>query len=293
MSAQVSNPVWCRALPRPEYKTLESVSVSDPWFQVYQPSPNVFAIYEPHQAEETIGYLIVGEKRALEFDTGMGISDIKKVIGELTKLPVIVLNSHTHDDHVGGNGEFDTIYGMDTDFTRKNAQGSRADAQAEITPDQICGRLPAGFDPKTYVTKPWKITAYMHDGERFDLGGRTIEVIATPGHTPDAISLIDRANGLLFTGDTYYPATIWLYRPETDLDAYAASIRRLAALAVEVKLVLGAHNVPVAPPSVLPRLVAAFDRVRAGKVAATPDSPDKVVYAVDGFSFLMRTPNAH
>jgi hypothetical protein len=62
---------------------------------------------------------------------------------------------------------------------------------------------------------------------------------------------------------------------------------------VEVKLVLGAHNVPVAPPSVLPRLVAAFDRVRAGKVAATPDSPDKVVYAVDGFSFLMRTPNAH
>jgi hypothetical protein len=43
--------------------------------------------------------------------------------------------------------------------------------------------------------------------------------------TPDAVSLLDRANGLLFTGDTYYPAPIWLYRPETDLDAYARSIR--------------------------------------------------------------------
>ena len=290
LAAQVSNPEWCRALPRPEYKTLERVNVSDPWFEVYKPAVKVFAIYEPHQAEETIGYLIVGEKRALLFDTGMGISDVKKVVGELTKLPIVVLNSHTHDDHVGGNWEFDTVYGMDTDFTLNNAKGSRADAQAEITPDQICGSLPKRFDAKAYSTRPWKITAYIHDGERFDLGGRTIEVITTPGHTPDAISLIDREDRLLFTGDTYYPAPIWLYRPETDLDAYAASIRRLAALAPQVKLVLGAHNVPVAPPSVLPRLVQAFDAVRAGQVTPTPDSPGKVIYKVDGFSFLMHAP---
>jgi len=293
LSAQVSTPDWCRALPRPEYKTLKRIQVTDPWFEVYEPAPNVFAIYEPHQAEETIGYLIVGKKRALEFDTGMGISDIKKVISELTKLPVIVLNSHTHDDHVGGNWQFDTVYGVDTDFTRKNAQGSREDAQAEITPDQICGPLPPGFDAKAYATKPWKIAAYAHDGDKFDLGGRTIEVIATPGHTPDAISLIDRANRLLFTGDTYYPAPIWLFRPETDLDAYAASIRRLAALAPRIKLVLGAHNIPVAQPSVLPLLVKAFDTVRAGKVTPTPDSPGKVLYKVDDLSFLMRAPATH
>lgn len=291
--AQSAVPEWCRALPRPEYKTLERVPVTDLWFEVYKPAPGVFAIYEPHQAEETIGYLIVGQKRALLFDTGMGVSDFKKVTSELTKLPIIVLNSHTHDDHVGGNWQFDTVYGMDTDFTRTNAKGSREDAQAEITPEQICGSLPKGFDAKAYVTRPWKITSYIHDGERFDLGGRTIEVIATPGHTPDAISLIDRANGLLFTGDTYYPAPIWLFRPETDLDAYAASIRRLAALAPQIKLVLGAHNIPVAKPSVLAQLVAAFDAVRAGKVAATPDSPGKVLYRVGDISFLMRATGGH
>jgi glyoxylase-like metal-dependent hydrolase (beta-lactamase superfamily II) len=196
---------WCRALLRPGYKTLERVPIGDSWFEVYKVAPAVFAIYEPHQFKETINYLIVGDRRAVLFDTGMGISDIKKVTAELTRLPIVVLNSHTHNDHVGDNWQFETIYGMDTDFTRKNAQGSREDAQAELAPDQICGQLPKGFDPKTYTTPPWKITAYKHDGDRIDLGGRWLEVIATPGHTPDAISLLDRANGLLFTGDTYYP----------------------------------------------------------------------------------------
>ncbi len=290
--AQVTDPSWCRALPRPEYKSLERVPTSDPWFEVYKPTPNVFAIYEPHQAEETIGYLILGTKQAILFDTGMGISDVKKVVGELTSLPIVVLNSHTHDDHVGGNWEFRTIYSIDTDFSRQNARGSREDAQAEIAPDQICGTLPPGFDAKAYQTRPWKITKYIHDGERIDLGGRVIEVIATPGHTPDAISLFDRANGLLFTGDTYYPAPIWLFRPETDLDAYARSIRRLAALAPQVKIVLGAHNIPVAKPAVLAELVDAFGAVRAGKVKPTPDSPGKVLYKVGNISFLMRAPTS-
>src|ERR1700690_594478 len=286
--AQAPIPDWCRALPRPEYKTVERFSISDPWFEVYKPAQGVFAIYEPHQAEETISYLIVGEKRALLFDTGMGISDLKKVIAQLTRLPIILLNSHTHNDHVGDNWEFSRIYGMDTDFTRQNALGSRLDAQAEIASGQICGELPKGFDSKVYATRPWKIAAYTHDGDRFDLGDRTLEVIATPGHTPDSISLLDRANGLLFTGDTYYPATIWLYRPETDFAAYDASIHKLAALAPQIKTVLGAHNIPVAPPSVLPRLITAFEAVRAGKAAATPGEPGQVIYTIDGFSFRMR-----
>jgi len=292
VAAQTGVPEWCRPLPRSEYKTIEPVKVSDPWFEVYKPAAGVFAIYEPHQAEETISYLIVGSQRALLFDTGMGISDIKKVVAELTKLPVIVLNSHTHNDHVGGNWEFDTIYGMDTEFTRENARGARVDAQAEITPDQICGSLPSGFDAENYATRPWKITRIVHDGDRFDLGGRTLELIATPGHTPDAVSLLDRVNGLLFTGDTYYPAPIWLFRPETDLDAYAASIRRLAGLAPQVRIVLGAHNIPVASPTVLTRLVPAFDAVRAGRVTPTPAPDGRAIYKVDGFSFLMRAQKA-
>jgi len=282
-------PEWCRPLPRPEYKALQRVLPDDPWFEIYKVAPGVFAIYEPKQAEETIAYLIVGHKQAVLFDTGMGISDIHRVTTRLTSRPVVVLNSHTHDDHVGDNWRFPFIFGMDTEFTRTNAKGSREDAQAEITPDQLCGDLPKGFNAKAYATKPWKISHAIHDGFKVNLGGRTLEVLSTPGHTPDAISLIDRENGLLFTGDTYYPAPIWLFRPETDFEAYDASAKRLAALAPEVKLVLGAHNIPVAEPAVLPRLVVAFEAVRSGKVPPQKSEDGKTLYVTDGISFLLKT----
>src|SRR5437762_10933237 len=164
-------PDWCKPLPRPEYKTLLRMPVNDPWFEVYRVAPDVYAIYEPHQAEETISYLIVGTKQALLFDSGMGIGNIQKVTSQLTKHFIVVLNSHTHNDHVGGNWQFSTIFGMNTAFTRANAKGSRADAQAEIAPGQICGELPAGFNPKTYAAKPWHISLFVHDGFVVNLGG--------------------------------------------------------------------------------------------------------------------------
>jgi glyoxylase-like metal-dependent hydrolase (beta-lactamase superfamily II) len=289
-AAQTSSymPDWCKALPRPEYKTLQRVLPNETWFEVYKVAPATYAIYEPHQSEETISYLIVGTKQALLFDTGMGIGDLQKIVRQLTSRPVVVLNSHTHDDHVGDNWEFTYVFGMDTAFTRANAKGSVEDAQAEVAPGEICGELPAKFDAKTYRTKPWHISLLVKDGFKVNLGGRTVEIIATPGHTPDAISLIDRENGLLFTGDTYYPAPIWLYRPETDLDAYVASVKKLAALAPSVKIILGAHNVPVASPDVLPELVTAIESVRAGKVAAGEPHDGKVIYKAGKISFLMK-----
>ena len=284
--AMAEKPEWCKELPRPEYKTLERVSVADSWFEVYRIRPGVFAIYEPHQSEEIISYLILGSNKAVLFDTGMGISDIKKLAEGLTRLPISVLNSHTHNDHVGDNWRFSDVYGMDTEFTRTSARGSTADAQAEIAPDQICGELPQGFDAKSYATRPFHISHWLHDGDKLDLGGRTLQVIATPGHTPDSISLYDAKNGLLFTGDTFYPGRIFLYRPETDLDAYAASVKKMIALP-NVQLLLPAHNVPVASPAYLPKVLTAMEQVRSGKVKAEIHQ-DRRIYSFEGFSFLMK-----
>jgi glyoxylase-like metal-dependent hydrolase (beta-lactamase superfamily II) len=287
LPAQTTQPEWCRTLPRPEYKNLERVSVADRWFEVYRIRPGVFAIYEPHQSEEVISYLIMGRKTAVLFDTGMGISNIKKVTAELTSLPVSVVNSHTHNDHVGDNWRFNDIYGMDTNFTRENAKGSTADAKAEIAPGEICGELPRGFDPNSYSTKPFHITHMLHDGDKIDLGGRVLQVIATPGHTPDSIMLLDEANSLLFTGDMYYPGPIYLYRPETDLDAYVASMQKVAALAPRMQLLLPSHNVPVAGPSELARVVEAMKQVRAGQIKPVANGKHWE-YKFEGFSFLMK-----
>jgi glyoxylase-like metal-dependent hydrolase (beta-lactamase superfamily II) len=285
-SAFAETPEWCRNLPRPAYKKLERVEIADTWFEVYKIRPGIFAIYEPHQAEEIISYLITGSKRAMLFDTGMGISNIKAVVEQLTKLPIIVLNSHTHNDHVGDNWRFADIYGMPTAFTRKNAEGSMADAQAELASGQICGALPSGFNPKDYRTKAFHISHWLHDGEIIDLGGRSLKVISTPGHTPDAIALLDERDKLLWTGDTFYAGPIYLYRPETDLDAYVASVKQLSALVPRLDLLLPAHNEPVAEPSVLPRVVDAMQQVREGKTKSVPKD-GKREFVFDGFSFLM------
>ncbi len=287
ISIHEEKPEWCRKLPRPEYSRLERVPVRDPWFEVFRIRPGVFAIYEPHQSEEVISYLITGKQRAVLFDTGMGISNIKNTVQELTSLPVSVLNSHTHNDHVGDNWRFTDIYGMDTAFTRANAKGSRDDAQAEISPGEICGALPRGFDATAYRTKPFNIVHWLRDGDTIDPGGRELRVMATPGHTPDSISLFDQANGLLFTGDTYYPGPIFLYRPETDLDAYTASLRKMIALGSRVQLLLPAHNVPAADPQDLSRVLDAMQQVRSGKAKPVPHG-GQWEYKFPGFSFLMK-----
>jgi glyoxylase-like metal-dependent hydrolase (beta-lactamase superfamily II) len=280
-------PEWCRELPRPAYKNLTRADVHSDWFEVYRIRPDVYAIYEPHQFEEVISYLILGQRHALLFDTGMGIASIRGVVTQLTPLPVTVLNSHTHFDHTGGNAEFSDILNEDTPFSRKNAEGqSNIYSRDALAPERICGSLPAGIRPDAYTIRPWTVRRRIHDGEHIDLGGRDLEILFTPGHTPDSLSLLDRANGLLFTGDTFYPGPIYLFTPETDFVAYARSVARLAALAPQLKLLLPAHNVPVSDPNMLVRLEAAVKNVQSGSAKFTVTDGHRE-YPFEGFSLLL------
>lgn len=286
-SGEPLRPEWCRQLPRPEYAKLERVDVASDWFEVYRIRPGVFAIYEPHQFEEVISYLILGSSQALLFDTGMGIGNISAVTARLTKLPVTVLNSHTHFDHTGGNAEFSDIWDEDTAFTRGNEKGqSDIYSRDVLAAQRICGKLPAGVRPDSYSIHPFQVSRRVKDGDRIQLGGRELEVIFTPGHTPDSLCLFDRSNGLLFTGDTFYPGPIYLFTPETDFAAYIKSVARLAKLAPAVSLLLPAHNVPVADSSYLLQLVDAVQKVQSGAVNPKV-SGGRREYSFQGFSFLL------
>jgi glyoxylase-like metal-dependent hydrolase (beta-lactamase superfamily II) len=279
---------WCELLPRPQYASLERVPVFDDWFQVYKVAAGVFAIYEPYQFQEVISYLILGAESAVLFDSGMGIGRIRPLVEGLTRLPIRVLNSHTHFDHVGGNADFDTVLGADTRYTRRSAAGTPHDrVRGEVAPESLCRPLPEGFDAETYRIRPFRISATVKDGDVLDLGGRRLEVLAVPGHTPDALALLDRENGLLWTGDTFYEGEIWLFVRETDLGAYEKSIRRLAALAPGLRLLLTAHNTPVAEPRRLADLVRAFESVRDGSARPLPREEGRVEYRFEGFSFLL------
>ena len=282
-------PDWCRHLPRPGYAKLERIPVDSDWFEVHRVQPGLYTISEPRQYEEVISYLIVGSKRALLWDSGMGISNIDPVVKKLTSVPVIVLNSHTHPDHIGGNFEFNEVWGFQTDFTRQNTKGySDPEMKAWVAPDHLCGALPPGFNPGTYAIKPYRISRFVKDQEMIDLGGRHLEVIHTPGHTPDSLCLMDRKNRLLFTGDTFYPGPIYLYSPETNFEDYIQSVKRLVQLSDQVDMLLTAHNEPGASVNSLGALHSAVEQIKSGQMKPMDHQDGSHEYFFQGFSILLK-----
>ncbi|MBI3792905.1 MAG: MBL fold metallo-hydrolase [Gemmatimonadetes bacterium] len=278
---------WCDEVPRPANAALPAVDVGSAWFSVYQAAPGVFAIVEPRQFQEAISYLIVGDTSALLFDSGIGMVRIKPVVDRLTRVPVAVLNSHTHFDHVGGNWEFAEVLGLDTEYTRANERGlPHAALKGEAASEALCKPIPDGVDTAQLQTRPWTVTRRVADGTVLDLGGRRIEILAAPGHTPDAIALLDRAHGLLFTGDSYYDGTIWLFVPETDLDAYEHSLARLVELGDATRTLLPAHNTASVPAGRLATVLAALRTMRAGGGVVTPQEDARILVRVGDVQFM-------
>jgi glyoxylase-like metal-dependent hydrolase (beta-lactamase superfamily II) len=283
---------WCDAAPAPEFAGLEEAGIEHDWFKVYAVAQDVFAISEPRQYEGVTSFLVIGSKHAVLFDSGLGVARIGEVVDSLTTLPVTVLNSHTHFDHVGGNREFQDVRNLDEPYSLANSRGDvsktlAAYASRTLDEDHVCGALPAGVTTREYAVPKWRIAAHVRDGDRVDLGGRELEILETPGHTPDSICLLDRANGLLFTGDTYYSGEIYLWAPETSVTEYTASIAKLAALAPVLQRIFPAHGAPVAEPGRLPELRAALADIAAGRVAAEPAPENRRLFRFGHFTILM------
>ncbi len=290
---------WCAKPLRPELSLYTEVETGQSWFKVYQTGDGVFAIVEPYNYQEVISYLIVGSKRNILFDTGMGMGRISEVVKRISTLPVVVINSHTHYDHIGGNHEFDTVYAVDTAYAHHHASSGWAHTAVsyEVTPKAFCAERLPELDTGNYTIKPYhdKINRYLRDGDTLQLGDRILEVMLVPGHTPDCVALLDHQNGYLWTGDMYYEAHIWLFMDGTDLDAYAKSIERFANLAPELQRVFPAHNKPVSLPSHLLDLKAAFDSIRSGIKtedssfqSGYPEDTSAVQFTFRDFSFLIR-----
>jgi glyoxylase-like metal-dependent hydrolase (beta-lactamase superfamily II) len=272
---------WFDKLPRPQYSSLERISTSEPWFQVYALRPTVFAIYEPYQYEEVISYLIVGSEKSLLIDTGMGIGNIEKVVNELSSVPLIVINTHTHHDHVGDNWRFEqSLIGVNCEFIKKDDTDLFNEAQNEVKDGFIREEyLPNDFDRKTYRVKQFSINKYVSDGEIINLGNeRKIMVIFTHGHTPDSISLLDIQERLLFVGDTFYQGPIFLYRPETNLNEYIKSLEKLVNIIKTnpIDLMVPSHNIPNVNPDLLILTLEAIKKIRDGKIL--PKKTDDGLY---------------
>lgn len=196
----------------------------EPTTQVQALDADTFVIRQSVQTniEAPFLYLLFGRDKALLIDSGAKDGQIRPVVDRLvarwlaahgrTSIPLVVAHSHSHGDHIAGDDAF---------RLRPNTT--------------VVGLQPAD------VARFFGIAQWPHDIARFDLGGRRLSIIPTPGHQAAAIMIYDPRLKLLLSGDTLYPGR--LYVPVNFLADGRASIDRLAAFAARhpIRAVLGAH----------------------------------------------------
>ncbi len=287
---------WWEKLPRAAWGEYRRVDQPDGWFEVYELTETVYAIYEPGQFEEVISYLALGGERAALIDTGNGIGDINAVVKGLTDLPVTVVNTHTHGDHIGKNHMFDEVAVYDCPYSRDSAEkGKSSEYMAHFLDEGMVWKpLPRYFDPEGFHVPPFKVTRWLRDGDEIDLGGRTLEVIHTPGHSPDSICLLDRGARLFWTGDSFYPAPIYIYRPTTSLDEFIGSFSKMVDLTPHYDWVMPSHNEPRMEKHLIEECYEAGKSIKAGTAGPyTEGVADGIPvrrYDYDRFSLIVRAP---
>ena len=186
------------------------------WFEILRLPNEVYAFWEPGHVEEVNAFLILGSERDVLYDTGMGIASIGEALRDLRgaeDLPdheLMVVNSHNHLDHNGGNTDFDEAWIIEDEWAiRKLTEGIEAGGRfveywSALNPHPGV-EAPGGFDPQTFSIKPFPRTGirFLADGDTVDLGNRRFRVIHTTSHSPDGLALYDEQNGILFGGDTF------------------------------------------------------------------------------------------
>ena len=216
----------------------------DTWFTVEKLDDDTFAISEYRHWEEPHCYLVRGTKRAALIDTGLGIANIQELVGWLTDLPVMVLTSHVHWDHIGGHKYFDSI-------AVHEAEKDWLSGQFPL-PLQVVKRsltchpcdFPEDFRLDEYQIFQGQPQMLFRDGDSFSLGGRTIRVIHTPGHSPGHCCFYEPERGYLYSGDLIYRGCLDAFYPSTDPALFWQSVQTVQALPV-CRLFPGHHSLSV------------------------------------------------
>jgi len=205
-----------------------------------------FVIEEKTPFSQALCYLACGKDAALLVDTGMPFGNMKKVVKKLTALPVTVLNTHAHVDHIGSNHRFDEICFHEGDkdmFTLHTDSGYIGGELAQYALPSKAARFLAPFVKMLLTAKTAGQYRYIRDSHVFQLGNRDIEVIHTPGHTPGSICLLDRDARLIFTGDTLCEWGVLLdLKGCCPPGAFQASMQRLRDLSSAFDTILPGHH---------------------------------------------------
>lgn len=264
------------------------------WFEVVRLPDGVTMIREPHHSEDVKVFLVEGERDVAVLDTGLGVGDFAGLVASLSPRRPRVLQTHAHWDHIGASHRFDDVHVHPAEAEGLRRGTPEARYRAAFAADLVNeSRLPTDFDPSGGLPGR-EPTAWLEHGDRIDLGGRELEVLHTPGHSPGGVSFLDRGARALFVGDLLYLERMYIFFPNSDPAAFRQSLGLVSDLTAEVDTIYPAHGPsPITPVEVI-TIRDGYEEVWAGR---QPDRLDSLfgfnltVHEFGPFSFLMPASN--
>ena len=208
-------------------------------------------------------FLLEGSKKALLIDSGMNLNNARDIAGELTALPISLLNTHADRDHIGSNEQFESFYMHPAEEALYRHSGKGG----SILP--------------------------VNEGDILDLGERKLRIIHLPGHTPGSIAVMDTQNRVLISGDPIQAhGHIFMFGTHRSMSDYISSLERLKEFENEFDEIWPSHgDIPVSK-ELIDELRAGAENVLGGRVKGTKVSlfgKDAMAYDL-GFTVLLADP---
>ena len=261
--------------------------------------PGIFQITEPGYKKITpsVNIYILSGPDAVIFDAGYGHrSSIRFFIDEFREIEKTVLArgekfavrgimpSHSHGDHFSGLVPIRRKLKIPIILTdRMHSKLSSAKAFRDHYWTALGREKPAGLAESLkriqhsftaflryrlafgirFISKPDHIIP--EQGE-ITVNAETWEILYTPGHARDHISLYNKKRGILLGGDTVLrKVTTWLGPPESDLEEYKVTLEKLLALE-GLRIILTSHGSPVTEPQKRIKEILAWREERTAQV---------------------------
>lgn len=221
-------------------------------------------------------FLVTGDESAVLIDTGSGCGDLGELVTSLTSLPVRCILTHGHVDHAMGSGCFEKVWLHEAD---RALYAMHSHAQVRL--GYIRGSVQNGGDPvmSAQVTEadlqsvhPAERLLPLQVGDRFDLGGVTVEICPGCGHTQGSVTILLPELRTLILGDACNGFTFLFDQCASSVSDYRAMLLQLKeTVAGRFDTVLVCHGpVPYAPVDMIDSVIAVCDDVLAGRADNMP-----------------------
>lgn len=177
----------------------------------------------------------------------------------LTLLPVLVVTTHIHWDHIGGHKYFENIAVHEAE---KDWLSIKFPIPLQAVKHNLVCKpcdFPLDFSIDSYQLPKISPQQVLHDGDCLDLGERKITVIHTPGHSPGHCCFYEPERKYLYSGDLIYSGCLDAFYPTTDPQLFWQSVKKIQHL--DVERVLPAHHQLNIPVNIINSIEKAFSQL--------------------------------